>query len=291
MDRPVAYGKYAKRGGNIYRTSTYIQWGESAKSLGACLLLNPGSATLEKNLINRLDTCGSASGRIKSEDPTMGQLINLIERIYRESKPISGRLYIYNLFNLQNPNSNKAVDEFEQLVDSGMYDVKESLVSSNELTSHPWILLGWGVEYKAKWRNLKIIKNKWKDLILQSKIPTFGKKHQDRDDYYHPCPLIPTKRPLMLNDLLNIYLEKVEKRTYIEMLNRKRYSILRWNGEYGNEGMFIVRDNFTGKQSLLKRGDCQSVFWFYSDLANDKSVSDWEDCDNGSYDDLETIAY
>ena len=48
MDKFRAYGQFLKRGEHIYRTSAHLQWGDSTKSLGCCVLLNPGSATLEK---------------------------------------------------------------------------------------------------------------------------------------------------------------------------------------------------------------------------------------------------
>lgn len=208
MSKPRAYGTFVKKRDNIYRTSAYIQWGDSEKSIGACLLLNPGSATLDKELLYSLDTVGQASGWIKTEDPTMVQLISFVEKIYSENQPILGRLYIYNLFNLQNTQSQNAIDQFEELVESGEYDLEESLVTINELKDHPWILLGWGVKRESKWRNLQLIKNKWINLINESQVSAFGKKHKQRDDYYHPCPLIPTQRPLMLEDLIRLYNQK-----------------------------------------------------------------------------------
>lgn len=52
MDKFRAYGRFLKRGEHIYRTSAHLQWGDSTKSLGCCVLLNPRSATLEKSLLN-----------------------------------------------------------------------------------------------------------------------------------------------------------------------------------------------------------------------------------------------
>ena len=63
------------------------------KSIGTCLVLNPGSTTLNKDLTRLLDTVGSASGWIKIEDLTMEQLILFIEEIHGKDKPISGRLH------------------------------------------------------------------------------------------------------------------------------------------------------------------------------------------------------
>lgn len=210
MNQPKAYGTFTKSGVHTYRTSAYIQWGESEESIGACLLLNPGSADFNKinpDLKETLNTSFKAEGNIKP-DPTMEQLILLIEGIYGKKTPIAGRLHIYNLFNIQNAKSIHAIDQFEALINAGEYDITESLVTLNELQKHPWLLTGWGVERKAKWRNLEQAKKIWLNLISESNVPTFGKKHKDSNNYYHPCPLIPTRRPDMLNDLLTIYQEK-----------------------------------------------------------------------------------
>ncbi|MET1248966.1 hypothetical protein ABWW58_09285 [Sporolactobacillus sp. STCC-11] len=196
-----AHGTFEMRGINIYRTSAFIQWGDSDQSLGACLLLNPGSASLDVKLMRKLERSGVASGSINI-DPTMEQLIKFLEKINSE-QPISGRLYIYNLFTLKNTKSQNAMKQLKDAVATGEYKLTESLVASSELRKHPWILLGWGVD---KFNHLgKQIKDAWLERIRESGIRSFGKKHVYRDDYYHPCPLIPTKRPLMLEDLVNIY--------------------------------------------------------------------------------------
>ncbi|MEK3976223.1 hypothetical protein [Psychrobacillus sp. FSL K6-1267] len=210
MNRPRAYGSFVKRGEYIFRTSAFIQWGDSETSIGACLLLNPGSATLNNALTYELDTKGSVSGWVKTEDPTMQQLISIVEGVYGKDKPITGRFHIYNLFNLQNTKSQNAVDELESLVQTFRYDIAESLASISELKEHPWILLGWGVKHESRWTKLEHIKKHWREQIEQSGVPTFGKKHTIRDDYYHPCPLIPTQRPIIVIELVSIYNEKIK---------------------------------------------------------------------------------
>ncbi|MGD6818755.1 hypothetical protein [Metabacillus sp. 84] len=195
MVQPLAYGTFTQKGNDIFRTSAYIQWGSSTESLGACLLLNPGSST------------GSSTGEITeiTIDPTMKQLVSFVQRVYEGEQPISGRLHIYNLFNLRDASSIKAIEKFEKLVSSGEYHPEESLITIDDLKMHPWILLGWGVMYKSKWRHLKTIKDNWIKLILDSDIPSFGKTHKNRKDFYHPCPLISTQRPLMLEELIRHY--------------------------------------------------------------------------------------
>ncbi|MGG0937001.1 hypothetical protein ABHN11_12935 [Brevibacillus centrosporus] len=216
MNQPKAYGTFIKRGDHTFRTSAYIQWGQSEKSIGACLLLNPGSADFNKInpvLMEMLNTSFKAEGAI-TPDPTMDQLILMLEGIYGKEKPIAGRFHIYNLFNLQNAKSINAVDQFEGLVHAGEYDITESLIPLHELQMHPWLLLGWGVDHKASWKNLKRIKEKWINLITQSKVPTFGKKHKESSNYYHPCPLISTHRPTMLNELITLYKQKFGKQRF-----------------------------------------------------------------------------
>jgi len=221
MNKPKAYGSFVKRGENVFRTSAFIQWGDSETSIGACLLLNPGSATLDNELIYELDTKGSVSGWVKTEDPTMQQLISIVEGVYGKDKPITGQFHIYNLFNLQNTKSQNAVDEFESLVQTGEYDIAESLASISELKEHPWILLGWGVKRESRWIKLEQIKKHWREQIEQSGVPTFGKRHKNRDDYYHPCPLIPTKRPIIVDELISIYRQDIGVQSFPPKMTSK----------------------------------------------------------------------
>lgn len=70
----------------------------------------------------------------------------------------------------------------------------------------------------------------------------------------------------------------------------KQYTFLKWNGEYGGEAKFIVRDNYTQKQSLFIPGRCDYLFWVQSDLANDEVVTQWDKFGNESIDDLGDVA-
>ncbi|MBA2937036.1 hypothetical protein HZF08_01810 [Paenibacillus sp. CGMCC 1.16610] len=207
MNQPKAFGTFTKRGSHSFRTSAYIQWGISIKSIGAALLLNPGSANFDKlssELTTALHTLGNVEGEIYT-DPTMKLLIKIIEGIYA-AEHLDGRFQIYNLFNLQNTDNKHAIDQFESLVESGEYDIMESLVTHNELITHPWIYLGWGVEQKSKWKSIGLVKESWLNLISNSGVPTFGKKHSKTNDYYHPSYAI--YRPTMINELINLYNQK-----------------------------------------------------------------------------------
>lgn len=214
MNRPKAFGAFVKRGDYTFRTSAYIQWGESEKSIGSCLLLNPGSADFDKinsNLTTSLNTLGNADGEVNT-DQTMKQLIKVVEGIYGTETPINGRFHIYNLFNLQNTENRHAIEQFENLVDCGEYDITSSLIPIAELKSHPWIFFGWGVERNRRWKNLEHIKESWRELISESNIPLFGKKHRQTDDYYHPLYIL--YQPSMLQELATIYKQKFGKQRF-----------------------------------------------------------------------------
>ena len=207
MNQPKAYGSFTKRGDHTFRKSTYIQWGDSEQSIGACLLLNPGSADFNKinpDLKVKLNTIGKAEGGIKT-DRTMEQLIILIEEIYQQKSSIAGRFHIYNLFNLKNPKSIHAIDHFEALVQSGEYDIMESLIPLEELQLHPWLLTAWGVKHKASWTNFERIKKDWLNLIHESKIPTFGKKQMRSNNYYHPNPRKSKDKSIILKELVELH--------------------------------------------------------------------------------------
>ncbi|MCP8969946.1 hypothetical protein [Ectobacillus ponti] len=208
MSKPRAYGTFKMAGEYIYRTEAYIQWGESEESLGACLMLNPGSAVLEPRLQRSLHTFGEADGLVQTADPTMQQLIKIVEGIYGE-KELAGRLHIYNLFQIQCPKNSKAIDMMEELAQAGNYDVKSSLINIETLQQHPWILFAWGVERRVKWTHLRVVKDEWRKRVKEAGIPSFGKEHPKHDEYYHVCPHVMNKRAAMVTDLIRIYRDTV----------------------------------------------------------------------------------
>ena len=87
------------------------------------------------------------------------------------------------------------------------------------------------------------------------------------------------------------YIRDGHSQYYIRIQEEERYTLLKWNGEYGDEAKFIVRDNATKKQSLFTPGECHNLFWFHSDLANDFAVSHWQGFGNETFSDLEEIAF
>ncbi|KQL46658.1 hypothetical protein AN963_17225 [Brevibacillus choshinensis] len=203
MNQPSAFATFKTKGEHVYRTSAYIQWGTSSASLGSCLLLNPGSSTLFRE---RPAPHHSIMGQT-TLDPTMHQLVKLTEAIYQpkaEQGTLEGRLHIYNLFSLQNPQAKEAVSLFEALLHAGDTALDEHITRSHELVKHPWMLLGWGCMAKAS-RPLHSLKEMWLREIAAAGVPTFGKPCATGKNYYHPCPQLHAMRELILRDLVALH--------------------------------------------------------------------------------------
>lgn len=206
-----AFGTFMKIGDRIHRHETYLQWGEGTNSLGACLLLNPGSAKLTKQLDKVLHTTGQATGPIHANDPTMKQLIRIVERIHTDQKPLSGRFHLYNLFQLRHGNNVESIRHFEELSRLGIYDSSESFASVEELKMHPWLLLGWGVENRRSWLHLEQAKQEWMKRVQESGVPFFGKEKQGTTDYYHPSPQKVADRNVRFEELVELHQTKFRK--------------------------------------------------------------------------------
>jgi len=205
MERPKGFATFEKRGEYNYRTSAYLQFGHSSKSIGCCLLLNPGAAVF---INQRISEAGQETGEV-SLDPTMKQLVSLLHEIYQDCS-IEGRFYIYNLFPLQDTDAERAIGTIERLLRSGELLIEQCLVPVSELQEHPWVLLGWGLAYRKEWVLFAELKKRWMEVIRQAAIPSFGKRHSKRGDYYHPCPQIPTKRPQIIKELTQIYIDTIK---------------------------------------------------------------------------------
>lgn len=166
-------------------------------------MLNPGSAKLQsENCTNNLLTSGEII-----IDPTMESLIKLIEKIYEKTNGLKGRLYIYNLFPLQNPRSNDAVKNFEIL-----WEKNEELVKSfpekreiilDKFKKSPWILVGWGCGKSSD--NLNFVKSEWLSLIKESGTPIIGKRGKDELSFYHPRPHIQSQQIEYRNEIKEQY--------------------------------------------------------------------------------------
>lgn len=73
--------------------------------------------------------------------------------------------------------------------------------------------------------------------------------------------------------------------------DNKNYTFLKWNGKYGADARFVVRDNSTGQQSIFTPGRTQDLVWTRTDIANAPEIKDWEDFGEETVSDLEEVAF
>ena len=70
-----------------------------------------------------------------------------------------------------------------------------------------------------------------------------------------------------------------------------KYTFLKWNGEYGSESNFVVRENATGKQSYFSPDNPKDVAFVDEDLTKDPLVKSWDTFGNETIDDLNDVVF
>ena len=205
MSNVKVYGQFVGFKGYMFRPKAYLQWGTSSESLGAFLLLNPGTARPLENSKLRIesgDFCETVMDR------TMQQMQRFVESIYGEHE-LNGRVHIYNLFSLRNPANLDAISTFENLASVDEFSFLTDYPSIDELKNHPWVCKCWGINSKANRKHLKESKLRWNNLLLKADIPTFGKIHSNKFDYYHIRPQLLKDQEVLLNELVELYKKEV----------------------------------------------------------------------------------
>lgn len=206
LNNVKAFGQFEERRGYVFRTSAYLQWGSSTKSLGAFLFLNPGRTEL---LTGALIGVGEVLfGEVKV-DLMMEQKRKLVERIYGNEK-LEGRVHLYYLFSLRNTIEQDPIDLFEVLAKLSDVPVIDAIPSMEELRTHPWICKCWGINSNPNWKQLSARKQEWTKQLEDAGIPMFGKPHRNGIDYFHILPHLKTTQQELLDDLVEIYRKEVQ---------------------------------------------------------------------------------
>jgi len=73
-------------------------------------------------------------------------------------------------------------------------------------------------------------------------------------------------------------------------LSQKNFTLLKWNGEYGEKAIFIVKDNRLGKQSLFVPGNMDSLNWVDEDLSAEETKG-WQGFENEQIESLEDVVF
>lgn len=209
------FGTFVKSDGYIYRTDTYIQFGKFKKIIGACVLCNPGSASLSdssaQESLEKFNGYKVIQGEVK-DDNTIRQLIKILKGVYGEG--LEGQFLIFNLFTLRHPHmdtalkllKNKNIDK--ELLNKDYFDYKE------KESSIPWTLVGWGCK---KNKDLDELKTRWQGYLKDNNLTHVGKEHKDPIHFYHPLPPIYDKQleyvDLMISKLNDLNPKKAIKST------------------------------------------------------------------------------
>lgn len=69
------------------------------------------------------------------------------------------------------------------------------------------------------------------------------------------------------------------------------YTFCKWNGSYGSDAKFVVRNNSTGEQSMFTPGRTSDLVWTKSKLDEAPEMSNWQPFGDETVPDLEPIAF
>ena len=137
------FGKFIQKDNHVYRTEAYLQWGISENTIGTIIMQNPGAASEKEAVVDALREVEL------NLDPTMHSIKSVVEEAYKNQQ-LEGRVYIYNLFALQNPKGSQAILMFNK-----MWSTNEPLICDLPLDREKllqrfnegsWIWISWGCE-------------------------------------------------------------------------------------------------------------------------------------------------
>lgn len=210
-----AWGTFLSKGDHTFRTSAYIQWGKSEKPLGMFLMLNPGAASLKNS---NLPLSAELVNGLLRIDKTMEQLIKIVHECNSSiNKNLDGRLYIYNLFPLQNPSKNGALTKLRVLwgKEPLVREFPEDRSRLLELVKCcPWAVIAWGCNDRSD--ELDSLKTMWMNLLKEADIPVLGVQGKTKWDYLHPLPRIYEKvgeyRQELKSQFNNLFLNQAPKK-------------------------------------------------------------------------------
>lgn len=162
-----------------------LQFGDSWDTIGAAVLVNPGSAfpvgvpdDLTVRCLSAL-TGQKDSWQQFSPDPTMGQLAKIFNGWYAGSEqPLDGCILLYNLFNLRDKNMGEALELCHECRSEHLFTTETDI---RQLSGQRRIYLGWGNAGKYQLRQ-------YAEPIFEAvreKCPYLDPVF-DRNAFYHP---------------------------------------------------------------------------------------------------------
>jgi hypothetical protein len=68
------------------------------------------------------------------------------------------------------------------------------------------------------------------------------------------------------------------------------YTLLKWNGQYGADAKFVVRDDKNGQMSIFTPGRTQDLVWTTTPLDKTPEIEKWDDFGDEQVDSLDDVA-
>lgn len=206
MSSAVAYGSFVKYGIDIFRTATYLQWGNSDRLIGACVMCNPGIAVLEARglYIHGPVNEGREFTDVLRNDKTLLQLAKIVEGLYKDEK-LEGILYVYNLFSLLDApgelfeGTMKNVHVHKDIIFRGITDfLKYS-------SKFPWLIIAWGYDNRPGVYHEKM---RWLEFIKNNEVPFVGIRAVEYPGYIHPLLPGEWSQQKYIDDILKQFKDK-----------------------------------------------------------------------------------
>jgi len=178
MARVRAYGCFIKKQGEVFRTSSYIQWGSKEDIIGAIVMCKPGNSFLKNTNERDLEEGQGGEGEIK-KDPSIHRIITLVENM-KSGENLNGRVVIYNLFAIKNTNAANLVNKIIVLKDENQLMLGNLRDFKENKDSIPWIIISWGCDNHNL---ISLQKQVWLEFIKTNNIVYLGRFAKYPDCY------------------------------------------------------------------------------------------------------------
>ncbi|TVX82917.1 hypothetical protein FQP34_04870 [Peribacillus simplex] len=284
----------------LFRKDTQIQFGSSSKVLGIAIMTNPGSFSFknskEWNDFQKGNTVYSVFEAYDKPDLTMQNLIQVIREAYKRVglREPNGIVRIYNLSSIVESKKENVEPKHQkalQLLDkSSCYETHllKELFLTNEYefvracSEFNFVIMGFAD---------KVFASKVSALTTWKESPAICKKvvyaKDDIGRLSHPRRW--RTEGYLMDKAIEGLSDVLVSKSNIE--NKKGFTFLKWNGKYGSEAKFVVRDNENNLQSIFVPGRVQDIVWTSADLANVAELEEWSSFEKETVDDLDLVAF
>lgn len=283
----------------LFRKDTQIQFGSSSKVLGIAIMTNPGSFSFknskEWNDFQKGNTVYSVFEAYDKPDLTMQNLIQVIREAYKRVglREPNGIVRIYNISSIVESKKENVEHKHQkalQLLDKSSYyetHLLKEIFLTNEYefvkacNEFNFVIMGFADKvFASKVSALTT----WKESPAICKKVVYARDNNRRLSHPRRWRTEGYLMEIAIEGLVEVLKSKVNSRP-------KGYTFLRWNGKYGREAKFVVKDNEHNLQSIFIPGRIQDLVWTSADLANVPELKEWSSFNNETVDNLDVVAF